>query len=281
MLVSSRLFRITALFVSFCGSNSVPCYAEQQSIPPAEMVQIPVSPLPFILHGFLRRPEGKGLSPAVVLLPVCDGYARPLDEDWGTRISSWDYVTLTIDSFGPRGIRNCGDPHTNYPELAFDAYRGLNFLVEKSFVDPKRVAIVGFAWGAMLTFSAVERGAVERASKHKFHAAAAFDPFCGSYKGIMTIPTLILIGERDDPDRADACRKMVAGEDDMGISRQKGEGAPVRLIVYPDAYFTFAVQTLQTPTQYLGHRMEFNKSAADQSSEALREFLHSTIGGRR
>ena len=281
MLVSSRLFKITALFVAFCSSNSAPCYAEQQSIPPAEMVQIPVSPLPFILQGSLRRPERKGLSPAVVLLPVCDGYARPLDEDWGTRISSWDYVTLTIDSFGPRGIRNCGDPHTNYPELAFDAYRGLNFLVEKSFVDPKRVAIVGFAWGALLTFSAVERGAIERASKHKFRAAAAFDPFCGSYKGIMTIPTLILIGERDDPDRADACRKMVAGEDDMGISRQKGEGAPVRLIVYPDAYFAFAVQTLQTSTQYLGHRMEFNKSAADQSSEALREFLHSTVGGRQ
>ena len=188
---------------------------------------------------------------------------------------------MTIDSFGPRGIRNCDNRVINYAELAFDAYRGLNFLIEKSLVDPNRVAIVGFAWGALLTFSAVERGTTERASKHKFHAAAAFDPFCGSYKGIMTIPTLILIGERDDPGRADACRKMAAGEDDKGISRQKGEGAPIRLIVYPDAYFAFAVQTLQTSTQYLGLRMEFNKSAADQSSEALREFLHSTIGGHQ
>ena len=56
---------------------------------------------------------------------------------------------------------------------------------------------MGFAWGALLTFSAVERGAIEQASKHKFRAAAAFYPLCGSYKGIMTIPTLILIGERD------------------------------------------------------------------------------------
>jgi dienelactone hydrolase len=227
MFISSRLFKITALFVSFCTSNSIPCYAEKQSFPPAEMVQIPVSPLPFILQGFLRRPEGKGLSPAVVLLPVCDGYAKPVDEDWGARISSWGYVTLTIDSFGPRGIRNCGNRDTtNYPELAFDAYRGLNFLIEKKFVDPKRVAIVGFAWGALLTFSAVERGAIEQAFKHKFRAAAAFYPLCDSYRGVMTIPTLILIGERDDWATADACRKMVAGEDDLGISRQKGEGAP-------------------------------------------------------
>lgn len=281
---SSRPLKITALLVPFfCIGNSVPCHAEQQSVPPAaETVQIPVSPLPFILQGFLRRPEVTGRSPAVVLLPVCDGYAKPLDENWGARISSWGYVTLTIDSFGPRGIRNCGKgAATDYPDLALDAYRGLNFLVQKGFVDPKRVAVVGFAWGAFQTFLAVERGAIEQASQHKFHAAVAFYPPCGSFKGIMTVPTLILVGERDDFATADACRKMVAGEGDMGISRQKGEGATVKLIVYPDADHLFDVQSLQKPVQYLGHRVQFDKSAADQSSQALREFLGSTVGGRQ
>ena len=55
----------------------------------------------------------------------------------------------------------------------------------------------------------------------------------------MTVPTLILIGERDDWGTANACRKMVAGEDDLGMSRQKGGGATVRLIVYPGAYSGF------------------------------------------
>jgi dienelactone hydrolase len=97
----------------------------------------------------------------------------------------------------------------------------------------------------------------------------------------MTVPTLILVGARDDWVTADACRKMAAGEDDAGISRHKGEGVPVQLIVYPDAYFAFDLAALKTPTQVLGHHLEFNKSAADQSSEALREFLHTIIGSRQ
>jgi dienelactone hydrolase len=136
---------------------------------------------------------------------------------------------------------------------------------------------VGFAAGALQTLSAVERGPIEKASERKFRAAAAFYPFCGNFSGTMTIPTLILVGERDDWAKADACRKMVAGEDDVGISRQKGEGVPLRLIVYPGAYYGFDLPALSTPTKYFGHHLEFNKSATDQSSEALREFLQSTF----
>ena len=271
------LAKITAFLVPFCISNSVPGYADQRSAPFPEIVQIPVRPLPFDLLGLLRRPKGAGRPPAVVLLPACGEFAnaKPLDEHWGARISSWGYVTLTIDSFGPRGVKDCDRGNS---DLAFDAYRGLNFLIQKRFIDPKRAAIVGFAAGAWQTLSAVERGAIEQASGSKFRAAAAFYPPCRGFKGIMTVPTLILIGERDDFAGVDACRKMAAGEDDMGISRQKGEGAPVRLITYPEAHFGFDVPALKTATWYLGYRLEFNLSAADQSSEALREFLNSTVG---
>jgi dienelactone hydrolase len=279
---SYRRLAISAPIVLFCIGCSIRCDAEQASVPLAEVVEIPVRPLPFTLRGFLRRPVDKGRSPAVVLLPACGEDAKPRDEDWGARISSWGYVTLTIDGFGPRAIKPCEQSVTSDPsELAFDAYRGLNFLVQKSFVDSKHVAVVGFAWGAWEALAAVERGAIEQASEHKFRAAAAFYPLCASFKGVMTIPTLVLIGERDDRDAADACRKMVAGDDDMGISRQKNEGAPVRLIVYPEASFAFDVPSLKKPTEYRGHHAEFNKSVADRSREALRKFLTSTVGGQQ
>ena len=275
---SAWLAKLAAFVVPLCVSHSIPGHAEQRPASSPEIIEIPLSPLPFILQGLLRRPEGKGRSPAIVLLPGCTTQVKSLDENWGARISSWGYVTLTIDSFGPRGIKNCERGNTDGADLVFDAYRGLNFLIQKRFIDPKRAAVVGFAAGGWQTLSAVERGAIEQGSGPKFRAAAAFYPPCRGFKGIMTVPTLILIGERDEFAGVDGCRKMAAGEDDIGISRQKGEGAPVRLIVYPEAYFGFDRPTLKTATSYRGHRLEFNQAAADQSSEALREFLDSTVG---
>jgi hypothetical protein len=38
---------------------------------------------------------------------------------------------------------------------------------------------------------------------------------------------------------------------------------------------------LKKPIIFRGHHVEFNKSAADQSSDALRKFLMSTVGGRQ
>src|SRR5882724_4234889 len=103
------------------------------------------SPQP--LQGYLRQPNSAGPSPAAVLLHSCNGNWQRLDERWGKRIASWGYVTLTVDSFGPRGLKNTcssGAP----VDLVRDAYRALNFLVRQPFVDPARVAVLGFSQGA-------------------------------------------------------------------------------------------------------------------------------------
>ena len=71
---------------------------------------------------------------------------------------------------------------------------------------------------------------------------------------------------------------MVDGLDDWGISRQRGQGIPIKLLVYPGAYHGFDAPNLTTPIKLLGHRLEFNKTATDQSIVAVREFLDATIG---
>jgi dienelactone hydrolase len=277
VLAVTNLLKVTAVLSALLIGNAAACAAAQsESSPTVVEFESPLAN-PISLQGYLRQPNSAGPSPAVVLLHSCNGNWGRLDERWGRRIASWGYVTLTVDSFGPRGIKttcSSGAP----VDMGFDAYRALNFLVRQPFVDPARVVALGFSQGGWLALTSVERGAIERTSQNKFRAAIAFYPRCLGFKGDMTVPTLILIGELDDWAPARECRNMVDGRDDWGISRQKSDGTPVRLVVYPGAYHAFDAVSLQTPIQVLGHHLEFNKPAADQAIETLREFLHENIG---
>jgi hypothetical protein len=69
-----------------------------------EEVQIPLNPLPFDLKGYLRRPNGAGPFPAVVLVPSCGRFGSSVDRDWGEALSSWGYVALTLDIFTAHGM---------------------------------------------------------------------------------------------------------------------------------------------------------------------------------
>ncbi|WFU17860.1 alpha/beta fold hydrolase [Bradyrhizobium sp. CB3481] len=239
------------------------------------------SPLagPQALQGYLRLPDGPGPSPAVVLMHGCGGAWRGIDARWGKRLAEWGYVTLAIDRFGTRGITNACTGAMP-PSTLLDAYRALNFLAEQSSVDPSRVAVVGFSQGGMLALLSVERGELERSSEQKFRAAVGFYPLCAGIKGNMTVPTLILIGELDDWAPASECRNLAEGRDDWGISREKGKGVPIEIAVYPGAHHDFDVPTFTTPVKILGHHLEFNETARDRSVDALRKFLHATIGGK-
>jgi len=216
------------------------------------------------LQGYLRQPNSAGPSPAVVLLHSCNGNAQRLDERWGKLVAAWGYVTLTVDSFGPRGLKNtCSSGAV--VDLALDAYRALGFLVQQRFVDPSHVAVLGFSQGAWQALSSVERGILEQASPNKFRAAIAFYPHCLGFKGDMTVPTLVLIGELDDWTPATDCERW--------MKRRADRGAPVKLIVYPGAYHAFGSPAFADGREYLGHRLKYDPIAAAQSVQEMRSFL--------
>jgi dienelactone hydrolase len=273
----TRLAKAAAIVVAFLTGISVPCLAADDG-PGPRLVEIETplaSPRP--LEGHLRQPRDAGTSPAVVLLHGCNGGWQQLDERWGKRIASWGYITLAVDRFGPRGLTSTCT--TGAPAATVqDAYRALEFLVQLPSVDPDRVAVIGFSQGGWLALNSVERGAIERTAKDKFRAAIAFYPPCLGFKDSMTVPTLILVGELDDWTLAKECRNLAEGRDDYGISRRKGEGVPIELMVLAGAYHDFDVPEFATPVQFLGHRLEFNQTARDQSIDALRKFLYATIG---
>ena len=254
-----------------------PLRAEESSAKPAEIVEIPLNPLPFVLSGSLRRPDGEGPFPAVILLPACGHLAGSVDQVWGQALLAWGYVTLTLDVFTPRGVvgqKTCLYPAP--PGLAEDVYRGLNVLAARKFVDQKHVFVVGFGRSSSLVFAAVERDGVERTAKRRFRGAIAFyPPGCGAVKGVMTVATLIIAGARDPA--LEACRNLAEGKDDMGISRQPGAGVPIELAIMADAYAGFDLPMFKKPADVEGYHIEYSQSATDQAKETLRQFLQSMV----
>src|SRR5690349_4246343 len=97
------------------------------------------------LLGYLARPRGPdaGPFPAVIVLHHCAGF-DDLVVSWADRLSSWGYVALAVDSFGPRRLpRNC----TTRTYQAVDSSSALNFLARQEFVDSSRSAVLGFSQG--------------------------------------------------------------------------------------------------------------------------------------
>jgi len=188
---------------------------------------------PANLSGYLARPDsglsaelgicdyrGEGPFPAVVVLHSCIGLTGHFT-GIADRLSSWGYVALAVDSFGPRGISSrCGSGGI---EQAFDAYAALRYLSQLDFVDPARVAVLGESLGGYAALYAVERDMAARDFAERFRAAIVYYPLCGFPAASMTAPTLILIGEADEASPAERCREMVA--------HARPDGAPITLTV--------------------------------------------------
>jgi len=199
-----------------------------------------------VVDGFLMKPVGDGPFPAVVALHGCNGLSAGTRDRWSDRAVAWGYAVLFVDSFTARGVSETCSSHTE-PYRVADAFGAFAFLERQAFVDPRRIAVMGFSAGGNAVLSAVDQrddGLFEAQIGARFRAAIAFYPQC-FFAGTMRTPTLILIGEVDDWSSSEACRKMMA--------RRNGSGSAVRLIVYPGAYHDFDVPSFQPGQRSFGH----------------------------
>jgi len=186
----------------------------------------------FPIWGHLGKPTGSGPFPALVLMHGCGGI-RQSHLNWSSTLNAAGYVTLVVDSFRPRSIlRICGKriravSHTN---RAFDAFGALAYLKRLSYVDAKRIGIVGWSHGGISALGMVQRDGVENRFKDRFKAAIAFYPYCIIDRQFLA-PVLILIGEADDWTPVGLCRKL--------WSRNRAADPPVELVTYPSVRHAF------------------------------------------
>jgi dienelactone hydrolase len=182
----------------------------------------------------IARPAGAGPFPAIVLLHGCGGL---LDErgrvserevDWADRFVAAGYLVAVPDSFGSRAKGSqCGVAPENqvrpWVERRADAQGLQRWLAAQPTVDRARIALMGFSHGGMTTVFSLNLPG--------YAAFVALYPACGGAlqrRGpLPNVPTLFLLGERDDWTPAGPCQEF-------------GKLSPrITVHTYPGAYHQF------------------------------------------
>lgn len=213
------------------------------------------------LKAYLSKPEGDGPFPAVVLLHGCSGLA-PRSRLWAERLNDWGYATLIVDSFGPRWVANGCNGEVSKEERAYDAYAAKAYLSGIPFIDPNRMALMGFAHGGESAMCAINEKCLSDPTASPFAAAIAFYPNCTGNLKSNTSPLLVLIGENDDWTPAAACHRL----EEQPSGQHKADFA-----FYANAYHCFDVPGCNKI--YMGHRIKYDKPAADDAELRIKAFL--------
>ena len=258
--------RAMAVFAAVLAAAAA-CHAAEFAWLGGEMVRVAaqrtaLSGLPSRqpLEGYLARPAGPGRFPAVVLLHGCGGF-EPLNVAEADVLRSFGYVALALASLGESDA--CRSRGGGSRAEALDAYSALDWLAGQAFVDPARIAVMGYSMGGNATLLAVEPGGLGNGRPRQFRAAIAYYPRCRGRSGVFTAPTLILDGDQDDWNPAEDCRQMLA--------RRGGRGAAVTLRTFPGATHAFDVPG--PPQQVLGHRLHYDPPATAAAWRQVRSFL--------
>ncbi len=196
------------------------------------------------LRAQLFKPDGDGPFPTVIALHSCGGLAGrseavlPRYRDWAEQFLKDGKAVLLPDSFGSRGL----GPQCRANERKVRARRervediaaARQWLTQQKWVAQNRISLIGWAHGASALLWAVRPQLTSRGVQPDFRSAIAFYPDCRISAGLgwsARVPTLLLIGGKDDVSSPPACRAMIDGA--------RGRSALTRIVVYPGAYHDF------------------------------------------
>jgi dienelactone hydrolase len=236
------------------------------------------SPLSMAIY----KPSGDGPFPALVIVHTCGGLRLEI-RDWTKLALGQGYVVFVMDSLGPRGLKTVCYPPTpvNPVRGAKDAFQALEHLKKFSFVDPQRIGLIGFSWGAMVGLLVSSKAYADVFSPgNRFHSVASLYPGCYfSAKGQLREfeylrpdtdqPLLVLMGELDtETPPADCLPRLQA---------LKEKGAPVEWHLYPKTTHCWDCKSLDnfSKTDARGNHVvyRYSKETTQDSSRRAFEFF--------
>ncbi len=245
---------------------------------PEEAAQLSFfSPLTMAIY----RPTGAGPFPALVILHSCGGLRQEI-RDWTKLALEQGYVVFVLDSLSQRGVKDGCSPATwvQPGRGAKDALQALEHLRKLAFVEPDRIGLVGFSWGAMVGLFVSSGAIANQFSSSRYAAVASFYPICyfpgnRQFPAVEWLrpevdkPLLVLMGEKDTEAPAAECVSRLEG--------LKQKDAPVEWHVYPATTHCWDCSTLNnfSKTDWLGNRVvyRYDSQVTQDSAERLFAFL--------
>jgi dienelactone hydrolase len=171
---------------------------------------------PIPISGQLTLPSGAGPFPGVVLAHGCAGPGYS-DVDWTRDLVNWGYAVFSVDSFRGRGLTEvCTKLRALSPTQRIpDAYGALRILATHPRINARRVALMGFSHGGVVTLRASTAWAKDTyapSGQPAFRAFLPFYPFCGTVhpeRDRISAPLRIHTGAQDDWTPASPCAQLV------------------------------------------------------------------------
>jgi dienelactone hydrolase len=221
---------------------AAPLAAEEAPLPMPQQVEIPLGDS--VLHAQLYKPAGDGPFPTVIALHDCGGLGghseavQPRYRDWAEKLLKGGNAVLLPDSYGSREFGpQCRVKERRVlarRERVADITASRQWLLQQPWAARDRISLLGWANGASAVLWAVRPQLPSRNAEPDFRSAIAFYPDCRISSGLgwsARVPTLLLIGAKDDVSSPPACRQMIDGA--------HGRSALTRIVVYPGAYHDF------------------------------------------
>jgi dienelactone hydrolase len=233
---------LTLLVSAFASVFPLAFAVDAAPLPAPHQVDIPAADL--TLHAQLYKPDGDGPFPTVIALHGCGGlggHAEPVlprYRDWAEQLLKSGHAVLLPDSYGSRELGpQCRVKQRQVlarRERVADITASRQWLLQQPWAAHDRISLIGWANGASALLWAVRPQLSSHGAEPDFRSAIAFYPDCRVSSGLgwsTRVPTLLLIGAKDDVSSPSACRQMVDGA--------RGRTALTRIEIYPGAAHDF------------------------------------------
>ena len=265
-----RKFLMGAAAIAIVAGAAVLPSASAAQTPPMGGGYTNVIPIPIdepgtkAIAGALFKPEGAGPFPAVIYLGGCAPVGSPHDADLEKTLIDHDrakgFATLIVDSYTARHAEHgmCDRPNDMswYSALAQDAHAAWKALAAMPEIDARRIFVQGYDTGANAAVLAVEPMNAPK-GEVKFAGVVAFYPWC-NFGSTFSVPTLIMIGDKDEITSADLCQPLIGKTN-------------VEIVVYPGSTHDFATPGLDEV--YEGNRVVYDAKAAEDAQARADAFM--------